>query len=465
MNLRRTILWITVAAGLAGGRRGWADDATNDTAETIKALKKQVEELDQKVRILERKEELATEATEAKANQLPAITVGAEGVNIRSSDTNFAIALHGLVQLDSRTFFHDQAINGNDSFILRRARPILQGTVYRDFDFMFVPDFGGSTVQIQDVYLNYRFSPELQVQAGKFKSPVGLEQLQYDPSTSFNERSLATDLVPNRDVGVELHGDVAGGVVSYGAGIFNAAPDYTSTTTNADFQNNKSFAGRLFVQPLKNSSIKELQGLGFGLGSSYEVDRATTNSASTALTPGFTTDGQQKFFSYASGVVGNGTHWRLSPQGYYYYGPFGLLAEFVDTEQWVRNAKNQSAELQNSAWEISGGWVLTGENASYVGVIPSHPFDPMNGHWGAFQVVGRYAELDVDKTTFPNFASSATSASSAQAWSVGLNWYLNRDIRFSTSFSQTVFTGGTGTGATVTRHPESVLFTRIQLAF
>ena len=66
-------------------------------------------------------------------------------------------------------------------------------------------------------------------------------------------------------------------------------------------------------------------------------------------------------------------------------------------------------------------------------------------------------------------ADAATSASSASEWSVGLNWYLNRNVRVGTSFSHTDFSGGGGTGssapAAVTRQSENVLFTRIQLAF
>ena len=158
-----------------------------------------------------------------------------------------------MLQLDSRTFFDDDgSIKGNDGFLLRRARPILSGTVFHDFDFMFMPDFGGSTVQILDAYLNYRYNPALQLQAGKFKSPVGLEAFAWPTATLlFNERSLATDLVPNRDLGVELHGDLFGGVASYAGGIFNGAPDYNSTTTNADYQDDKAFAGRVFFQPWK----------------------------------------------------------------------------------------------------------------------------------------------------------------------------------------------------------------------
>jgi phosphate-selective porin OprO/OprP len=166
------------------------------------------------------------------------------------------------------------------------------------------------------------------------------------------------------------------------------------------------------------------------------------------------------------------THWRLSPQGYYYYGPLSLMGEYAISDQDVRHGTH-SADLQNTAWEISGGWVLTGEDATFNGVTPKHPFNPHNGQWGALQVVGRYAELDIDNAAFPYFANPAASASSAKAWSVGLNWYLNRNIRVNASYSHTAFSGGgTATGSaaasspgSVTDHSEEVVFTRVQIGF
>jgi len=112
--------------------------------------------------------------------------------------------------------------------------------------------------------------------------------------------------------------------------------------------------------------------------------------------------------------------------------------------------------------------VLTGEDASYNGVTPKHLFDPRNGQWGAWQVVGRYEELKVDDKAFSStlpFAVSTASASAARAWSVGLNWYLNRNFRVNASFSHTTFSGYTGTFPAVPAQPENVLFTRLQLAF
>jgi len=455
------VIAVILAGGLVAGQRVQADDVTDQ----INALKQQIEALDQKVRILERQKDLDTGAADARVKETPKLIVGNSGLSVVSGDSNFMFQLHGQVQVDSRTFFNDRdnhgkSIEGNDGFILRRARPIFSGTLYKDFDFAFVPDFAGSSVQIFDAYLNYHYAPWLQVRGGKFKTPVGLEQLQSDQFIFFNERALPTDLVPNRDVGFQLWGDVADGRISYAAGIFNGVADGRNSA-NADFEDHREFAGRVFFLPFKGTSVSLLQNFGFGLGGSW----GNISSNAAGLPSGFLTDGQETFFTYTNGVVANGEHWHLAPQGYYYYGPFGFLGEFTISGQKVAKGA-ASANLQNKAWQVAGSWVLTGEDASYVGVTPKHPFDPRANQWGALQLVARYADLDVDDKAFPIFANPATSASEAKAWAVGLNWYLNRNIRVNASYSRTTFSGHINPAqATVVRQPEQVVFTRVQLAF
>jgi len=463
--------------------RGEVRGVTNNPAAAT-----QVEDLDRKVKALERNREIEQEAAEKRAKEAPRITAGDQGFSFASANGNFALQLRGVLQIDSRTFLEDHGTAGNDGFLLRRLRPVLQGTIFRDFDFLFVPDFGTAgnggnngnapTPQIFDGYLNYRYNDALQVQGGKFKGPVGLEQLQADRDILFNERALPTDLVPNRDLGFELHGDLFQGVASYAAGIFNGVGDARSTSLSA-YQDNKAFEGRVFFRPFKTTSLSALQGLGFGVGGSFQQDQGTNTlslpATSGGVLPGFASVGQQQFFAYNPtnrSVVADGEHWRLSPQGYYYYGPFSLLGEYVISDQKVSLAgtgPKTSAYLENTSWEVTGGWVLTGEDATYGSIVPRRSFDPRTGGWGAWQFVARFSELNIDRNAFPLFSDPLTSARAAQEWSVGLNWYLNRNVKVGASFSHTHFEGGGGKGgsapASVTRQNENVLFTRVQLAF
>lgn len=465
-NTSSTALFCTVLAAVA---TAFAVPAHGEEAPSTAELLQRLKSLESEVKELKAERAAPVEKAATAAQPPPVITVGASGFNARSADTNFSLAIHGLTQLDTRSFIDDNPKSvGNDQFLLRRARvPIIQATLFHDLDFYFVPEFGGSTVQVVDAFANYRYAPALQLRAGKFKPPVGLENLQSDPYLSFNERSIANDLIPNRDLGVQLWGEFAHGAVSYAVGVFNGSTDFSGTAANTDYDDSKSIDARLFFQPFKQSSVKALKGLGFGVSGTIQNDHAPTNTAA-GLTSGYSTDGQQKFFSYTptnGTVFAHGTHWRLSPQGYYYYGPFSLMGEYTISDQHVQNSKGPSARLRNTAWEVTGGWVLTGESASYSGFAPKHPFDPRNNHWGALQLVGRFAQLDVDDATFPLFANPDTSASRAQAWSVGLNWYLNRNVRINASYSRTTFTGGQGSKAVVTMQPEQVFFTRMQFAF
>src|SRR6185503_14732207 len=224
----------------------------------------------------------------------------------------------------------------------------------------------------------------------------GLEQLQADANVTFNERALPTSLVPNRDLGAQLQGDLFGVTVNYSAGIFNGVGD-ARNSNNADFEDGKEFAGRLFLQPFQKSDLSSLKGLGFGAGGSYG-DSSTANglpATTGGATAGYVTDGQQQFFAYRNTVVAGGKHWRFSPQGFYYYGPIGLLGEYVISSQDVQTNTLNTAELKNTAWQITGSWILTGEDASYKGVVPAHPFNPAQGQWGSVQLAARYAQLKI----------------------------------------------------------------------
>lgn len=450
--------------------------------ETASSTDERIQALEQKILILERKLEVAEEVkTAEKAKQTASISADANGFAIKSNDGNFTLKLRGVLHADGRYFIDDENVNGvtgtggdlADQWILRRARPIIEGTLFRIFDFRFTPDFAEGKAVIQDAYVDGRFLPWLQLKAGKFKTPFGLERLQSATAISFIERALPNNLVPNRDIGAELHGDLLNGALGYSAAYLNGVTDGSSG--DDDINKDKDLVGRIFAQPFLNSEIVPLQGLGIGIAATYADERGSTTNT---LLPTYKSGGQNTFFSYrnsgATATFSDGERLRLSPQAYYYYGPFGLLGEYVTVSQEVRRINGailRSEELDHDAWQIAASYLLTGNDSTFKGVKVKSPFTIGVAGWGAFELTARYSTLDVDDNAFSSgansFADITKSATEASAWGVGCNWYLNNNIKFAANYEQTSFDGGGGGTAAVPldRNTEQAVLTEVQLAF
>jgi phosphate-selective porin OprO/OprP len=442
-------------------------------ADDIRLLRDQIQALEEKLKVIERKQEIRDEAAATAAKSTPKVTADEKGLNVSSADGSTALHFGALVQFDSREFLGDGGGVLNNSFLLRRARLISDGTIGKYTSFLFVPEFGNGSggtataVAILDAAVTVAPTSAVQFKFGKFKSPLGLEELQGDPNTNFVERAFVSSLLPNRDVGAVVTGSLFGGALGYTAGLMNGISDSTTASGNSDFDNDKDVDGRLWAQPFVADKDSPLWGVGFGVGASAGREKGTS-----AVTAGYKTDGQQTFFKYGASVYADGEAWRVTPQASYYHGPFGALAEYVVSAVNVRPSAPTATtalpktQLENKAWEITGSYVLTGEDASYSGVAPREPFNWANGTWGAWQVVGRLEDVRIDPKAFPTFAALATNANEARAWGAGFNWYLSRAVRLSQDFLQTRFsTNGRVPTTQILLHDETALITRVQLSF
>ncbi len=449
--------------------------AQNSWAQTID-LEARLAQLEQEVAILKRQIENNKEDASTKAKDAPIITANAkDGFSIKSPDDNYKLKISGYVQADARFFTTNKkdSAGGTSTFLARRVRPIISGTVAHDYNFYIMPELTSTTSGapvIVDAYAEFVKFPAFKVRTGKFKQPFSIENLQSTLYTNFAELGLPSNLYPSRDIGIQLSGGLANDAITYGVGYFNGQNDRESSnsaTGNTDTNNDKSVTGRIFVQPFKNLAIGPLYGLGLGYAASYDHQESST-------LPTFISPGQLTVFSYAGGsatnIQANGPRIRTSPQASYYYKSLGLLTEYVDSAQDLSGLKAgilNKNKFHNKAWQVSSTYVLTGEDASYSGVKPRHPLD-FNGNWGAFELAGRYGVLKIDHNIFDEgFSSLNTSISKEAAWAAGLNWYINNNVKFLIDFEQTKFTRGDSAtvGAPQNRKTENVVTSRLQVNF
>lgn len=462
MNLKMNILPTLLLPLFIGGMTLTTTPAIADDKAEIERLKALINELDQRVKILDRKQELAAEESTAKQKSAVVVNASDKGFGFKSSDGQFEYKLRGLVQLDYRSFDGDAYPNAVDGFLARRIRPSFEGTVFGKYGFRFTPEFGESgddssatnKARVIDAYMDARLDPRFQIRAGKFKPFVGLERLQAGGDIKFIERSyVSNNILPNRDLGISVQGDVLDKKLNYAVGVFNGVADGSESSTAQDSNSGKDLTARLFATPF-NEDDSALAGLGFGLAAT--VGNSNGNALNSYKTPGQSNN----YFNYASGVTSNGQRTRLSPQAYYYNGPFGLLAEYASSRQEAIKSGASAITFKNDAWHITGSWLLTGESASFKGVKPYSAFSTGGeGGWGALELLARYQAANIDPS-IPAAYKGSSYALAAKSWALGLNWYLNEAARLALNYEQTRLEGGTLDNKT-----ENLMVARYQLAF
>lgn len=451
-----------------------------NTAEIIKRLQQRIEELENRVHSLEQPQ-VSGPTTNAAGQARPVaeegagakgaatLSLGGNGLVVRSGDSNFLMNVHGYVQADGRFFPGDQS--GNDTFLMRRVRPIIEGTVFDRFDYRVMPDFGSGNVSsstagnnaiLDDAYLNARPWQQFQVQVGKFKSPVGLERLQSTAELLLIENGFATQLTPNYDVGVELHNVLFDSPINYAIGIFNGAMDAASDDVDTTDEG-KDVAGRIFLQPFLRSGNPMLDKLGFGVGGSAGHHEGPL--------PSYKTPGQQTFFSYAATTSASGLQYRIDPQAYYYWGPLGVMGEYIVSSPEVKSsvAGVPSERFYNTGWQVEASWFVTGDTNWFRSTSrnlfqPKHPLSFHGTGWGAVELVGRVGQLSLDHDAFPRYVT-AGSAYRATELGVGLNWYLNSNVRLYLDYEHTDFNGGSTKKGAVTATDENAILGRVQVSF
>jgi phosphate-selective porin OprO/OprP len=467
---KKNTLRAAVLAALALPLAAQAQEVSNEE------LLKRIEEQEQKILVLERKLEINDEAAASAKESTAIVSAGPKGFSLRSADGKNQLRLRGTLHLDGRYLEGDDA-GVIDSFQATRVRPTIEGTFANIFDFRIMPDFGQGRTVIQDAYVNAKFNPAAQLQFGKFKSPVGLERLQSANDMKWVQRAFPTSLAPNRDIGLQLGGDVGGGRFAYQLAYLNGSNDGSSseTFTDADINDDKEFALRLFAHPFAESDSFALRGLGVGIAGTY-TDQA--GDALQPLLPSFRTPGQATFFRFRqfsttvgapAGTIADGERTRIAPQLYYYVGSLGLIGEYTEVSQDVSRVVAtgvREGSVDTDAWQLAVSYFLTGEEASFRGYQPKTRFSLEDGTWGALEVVARVHSLSVSDDAFDggadSFADPLAAARQADSWGVGLNWYLNENVKWLLDYEHTTFEGGALAGD---REDEDAIQLRLAVGF
>jgi phosphate-selective porin len=399
------------------------------------------------------------QASKGAAQQKPAAAPVSAGWNgehffIQSPDKQFQIQPYGYVQTDFRSYDGDGS--PANTFAVRRARFGFQGNYGSHFQFAILTDAassgtGAGGAIVRDVYLNWKWNNEFQIQGGQYKEPFAQELVTGITNIDFVERGLQSLLYPSgvfafRSPGATIHGDINKGVIQYWAGIFNGKGYANASNTTSVPET----VGRIRLYPWRNHKDSWLQSLAFGGSIAYSYAAGIGNELSPRLTePDFA-------YTFFPQFRINGNVWRGEGEFTFLHGPLGLRAEYVQAQfdrsgvgtlQFGGLGFQNLPTIRSKAYNISGTWLLTGEKRPENGTPRvKHPiFGPetpgVSGKgWGAFEVAFRYSGIQANEPGifFNNVFTPElvpTFDYRTDEFTAGLNWYLNYWVRYQTNIS------------------------------
>jgi phosphate-selective porin len=382
----------------------------------------------------------------AAAKKDPPLTAGWNGEHffIRSADGQFSISPYGYVNTDYRAYKGDGA--PSDTFLLRQARFGFQGSYGSHFDFALLSDAAATSGSVvRDVYLNVRYKPEFQFQAGQFKAPFAQETGIGDTSLDFAERGFQSMLYPSaatayRSPGAAFHGDIDGGVVQYWVGAFNGKGYALANTTNEP-----EVVGRLRFYLWRKSKSDWLKQLAFGGSIDHARSRGLSGDQS------FNATLPDQAYNFFPQFAINGPIERYNGEFTYLKGSFSLRGEYDQLNQFRQSVGSlQSGNLgflslpgiTAKAWDISTTYLLTGEKRPENGTPrvnrPSFGPDTPGGKGrglGAWELAFRYTGIQANEpgANLENYYTPgyvATFNDHTDEFTFGLNWYPNYWVKY-----------------------------------
>ena len=177
-----------------------------DVRAEIAALKKAQDEAGSSAALLDLKRATGDQYKDLSDQiaALPKVTHPNGRFTFASADGQFTLALRGLVQFDAGHFSQGRnppSVDLNSGTNFRRAQLGFQGTVFRDWSYNFIYDFGGYGVEgrgyIYNAYIQYDGLKPFSFRVGAYTPPEGQEDTTSSGELFFPERAASVDVARN----------------------------------------------------------------------------------------------------------------------------------------------------------------------------------------------------------------------------------------------------------------------------
>ncbi len=341
------------------------------------------------------------------------------------------------IQLGGRVFFDGIWITGQDmEYALdedlrdgvepRALRLYASGTIGKDLAFKLEIDFAGRSDPsdadswygpegnsiLKDAYLQFKNIPFIgTVTIGHFKQPMSLEELTSSRFITFMERALPNVFALGRAVGIMAHNTLFEKRMTWAVSAFRKTDDWGVEQRDGAY----GFALRVTGLPYWANGGKQH----VHLGASYALHNPEDTVRFRARPEAHLTE---YFIDTGYSLSGVDLVHRWGVEMAMVWGPLSIQAEYMGA------AVDQGSVTRSlCGFYVQASYFLTGEHrpynqskAAYDRVKPLKNFRE-NGGIGAVEVATRFSYLDL--------VDAGLDGGRMKTATVGLNWYLNPNMR------------------------------------
>lgn len=353
------------------------------------------------------------------------INTSGGGIKVKSGDQKFSIGGRLMMDYDSMDSGHQTENKSFSDMEWRRTRINIKGSINKHWSYKATYDFNSEkdSANLDEGYIKYDTKNGFAITAGKTKADMMLEQRTSSKWISTIERGLLNAMNEKVNYLVGKPGDGAGVKLSFydKASRFSGAISVFDAYKNDTDDDNDMIwhtTARLNYSPKMGKNQ-------FGhFGISYGVADYKGESADVALQLGIHQGDKTTLADAAAGDITN-----LGVEAAYVNGPFSVQAEYFDNETELENG-SKGYEWDGFYGQLS--YILTGETRGYK--WKGAKFDKVKpkGNMGAVELVLRYEDISVDDADEGTVAASEVDVDRTV---IGVNWYVNKTVKFMANYS------------------------------
>ncbi len=344
------------------------------------------------------------------------------GFKVNTVDKKNSFQLGGRLQWDYDSF--SDAYGDGTASELRRGRLYAKGVVNKDWEYKIQlewaaeeNDDGSQKVDLEDAYIKYKGLP-VYVKGGRFKVAFGLEEQTSSKDISTIERAAFWDFVevPRRDLSVEV--GQAKGNYTWALGLYENEDGEEVGITDSGGDLTYTWGGRVTFAPIDDGNNVLHLGLGL-IMTDYDDNPQRARLRSRF---GVHTTGRTELVDLGGGTATESD--QLGLEAAWVNGPFSLQGEWV---QYDVDTIASEPNVEFDGYYLQATYTLTGEARKY----KKGAFKRIKpgSETGAWELVAKYEAGEAE----------ANGSSEYNLLTLGVNWYVNENVRLSANYLMSSF--------------------------